>query len=41
MPAGSHWRIVVPASEGFVRAGNNKLRRRDLIFDVRLLEVLP
>ena len=41
MPAGSHWRIVVPASEGFVRAGNNKLRRRDLIFVVQLLEVLP
>jgi FKBP-type peptidyl-prolyl cis-trans isomerase len=41
MPAGSHWRIVVPASQGFARAGNNKLRRRDLIFDVRLLEVLP
>ena len=41
MPAGSRWRVVVPASQGFARAGNNQLRRRDLIFDVQLLEVLP
>ena len=39
MPEGSHWRVVVPPSEGFARSGNNRLRRRDLIYDIELVSV--
>lgn len=39
MPEGSHWRVVVPPSAGFARAGNNRLRRRDLIYDIELVAI--
>lgn len=39
MPEGSHWRVVVPPSEGFARSGNNRLRRRDLIYDIELVAI--
>ena len=39
MPEGSHWRVVVPPSEGFARSGNNRLRRRDLIYDIELVSI--
>jgi FKBP-type peptidyl-prolyl cis-trans isomerase len=41
MPEGSHWRVVVPPNQGFRHAGNNMLRRRVLIYDIRLLSVEP
>ena len=39
MSEGSHWRVVVPPSEGFARSGNNRLRRRDLIYDIELVAI--
>lgn len=39
MDAGAHWRVVIPPSQGFGRIGNNKLRRRDLIYDIRMVSV--
>ena len=39
MDEGAHWRVVIPPSAGFGRIGNNKLRRRDLIYDIRLVSV--
>jgi FKBP-type peptidyl-prolyl cis-trans isomerase len=39
MPEGSRWRVVVPPSQGFRHAGNNMLRRRVLIYDLRLLSI--
>lgn len=39
MPEGSHWRVVIPPSEGFANSGNNRLRRRDLIYDIELVGI--
>lgn len=39
MPEGARWRIVVPPRQGFGRAGNNRLRVRDLIYDLRLIAI--
>ena len=39
MREGDHWRIVVPPRMGFGRSGNNRLRKRDLIYDLRLIAV--
>jgi FKBP-type peptidyl-prolyl cis-trans isomerase FklB len=41
MREGDHWLVVIPPSEGFANFGNNRLRRRDLIYDIRLLSVEP
>ena len=41
MQEGDHWRVVIPPSEGFGRTGNNRLRRRDLIYDIRLVAIEP
>ena len=41
MDEGAHWRVVIPPSEGFGRSGNNRLRRRDLIYDIRLVAIQP
>jgi hypothetical protein len=41
MPEGSHWRVVIPPNQGFRHAGNNMLRRRVLIYDIRLLSIEP
>lgn len=40
MREGDHWRVVIPPSMGFRRSGNNQLRRRDLIYDLELVEVV-
>jgi len=39
MPEGSHWRVVIPPNQGFRHAGNNMLRRRVLIYDIRLVSI--
>lgn len=39
MQQGARWRVVIPPSMGFARAGNNQLRRRDLIYDIELVAV--
>jgi FKBP-type peptidyl-prolyl cis-trans isomerase FklB len=39
MPEGSEWRVVIPPSEGFARSGNNRLRRRDLIYEIELVAI--
>ena len=39
MDEGAHWRVVIPPSEGFGRSGNNRLRRSDLIYDIRLIAI--
>jgi FKBP-type peptidyl-prolyl cis-trans isomerase FklB len=39
MSEGAKWRVVVPPAMGFGRAGNNMLRRRDLIYEIELLAV--
>jgi len=36
MPEGAKWRVVIPPSMGFGRAGNNQLRNRDLIYEIEL-----
>lgn len=41
MDEGAHWRVVIPTSEGYGRSGNNRLRRRDLIYDIRLVAIEP
>ncbi len=41
MREGDQWRVVIPPSMGFARAGNNLLRRRDLIYTIELLAVFP
>ena len=41
MREGDHWRVVIPPSQGFGRTGNNQLRRRDVIYDIRLLQIEP
>lgn len=37
MNEGAKWQVVIPPSMGFGRAGNNMLRRRDLIYDIELI----
>lgn len=39
MQENARWRVVVPPAMGFGKAGNNQLRRRDLIYEVELLSV--
>ena len=39
MPEGARWRVVIPPRQGFRRAGNNRLRVRDLIYDLQLVAV--
>jgi len=39
MNEGAKWRVVIPPGMGFGRAGNNMLRKRDLIYELELLEV--
>jgi len=39
MPQGARWRVVIPPSMGFGRSGNNMLRRRDLIYDIELMDI--
>jgi FKBP-type peptidyl-prolyl cis-trans isomerase FklB len=39
MQEGAKWRVVIPPSMGFSKAGNNQLRRRDLIYDIELNSV--
>ena len=39
MNEGAKWRVVIPPRMGFKNAGNNMLRRRDLIYDIELVSV--
>jgi FKBP-type peptidyl-prolyl cis-trans isomerase FklB len=39
MNEGAKWRVVIPPAMGFGRAGNNMLRKRDLIYEIELLAV--
>ncbi|MCP4074925.1 MAG: hypothetical protein GY744_01905 [Gammaproteobacteria bacterium] len=39
MPEGSHWRVVIPPEMGFGRSGNNKLRRRIVIYEIELISI--
>lgn len=39
MDQGAKWRLVIPPSMGFRAAGNNMLRRRDLIYDIELVSI--
>jgi FKBP-type peptidyl-prolyl cis-trans isomerase FklB len=39
MNEGAKWRVVIPPGMGFARAGNNQLRRRDLIYEIELVKV--
>ena len=39
MDEGAHWRVVIPPSAGFGRSGNNRLRRHDLIYEIRLVAI--
>ena len=39
MNEGAKWRVVIPPSMGFKTAGNNMLRRRDLIYEIELVAV--
>lgn len=39
MKQGAQWRVVIPPNMGFKRAGNNQLRRRDLIYEIELVAV--
>jgi FKBP-type peptidyl-prolyl cis-trans isomerase FklB len=41
MREGDRWRVVIPPAMGFGRAGNNRLRRRDLIYEIELVSVEP
>ncbi len=41
MHPGDKWRVVIPPNMGFVNFGNNRLRRRDLIYEIELLAVNP
>jgi FKBP-type peptidyl-prolyl cis-trans isomerase FklB len=41
MREGDRWRVVIPPAMGFGRAGNNMLRRRDLIYEIQLVSVEP
>ena len=37
MNEGDQWRVVIPPRMGFGQAGNNRVRRRDLIYEVELI----
>jgi len=39
MNEGAKWRVVIPPVMGFGRAGNNMLRKRDIIYEIELLAV--
>ena len=39
MSEGAKWRVVIPPTMGFARAGNNMLRRRNLVYEIELLTV--
>ncbi len=39
MHVGDKWRVVVPPNMGFVNFGNNRLRRRDLIYEIEIIGV--
>jgi FKBP-type peptidyl-prolyl cis-trans isomerase FklB len=39
MPEGSQWRVVIPPKMGFGRSGNNRLRRRDVIYEIELVDI--
>lgn len=39
MREGDKWRVVIPPKMGFVNFGNNRLRRRDLIYEIELIKV--
>jgi FKBP-type peptidyl-prolyl cis-trans isomerase FklB len=39
MREGDRWRVVIPPAMGFGRAGNNLLRRRDLVYEIQLVAV--
>ncbi len=39
MPAGSLWRVVIPPEMGFGRSGNNRLRRRVVIYEIELISI--
>jgi len=39
MHEGDKWRVVIPPKLGFINFGNNRLRRRDLIYEIELVEV--
>lgn len=39
MNTGARWQVVVPPSMGFTRSGNRKLRRQDLIYDIKLVSI--
>jgi len=41
MQEGDKWRVVIPPRMGFGRAGNNMLRKRDLIYEIELVAVKP
>ena len=41
MREGDHWLVVIPPGQGFVKTLNNRLRRRDLVVDIRLLSIAP
>lgn len=39
MTEGSQWRVVIPPKMGFGRSGNNRLRRRDVIYEIELVDI--
>lgn len=41
MREGDRWRVVVPPALGFATAGNNLLRKRDLIYEIELVAIEP
>lgn len=41
MHVGDKWRVVIPPKMGFINFGNNRLRRRDLIYEIELIDVNP
>ncbi len=41
MREGDRWRVVVPPALGFAAAGNNLLRKRDLIYEIELVAIEP
>jgi len=41
MHIGDKWRVVIPPKMGFLNFGNNRLRRRDLIYEIELIAIEP
>jgi len=41
MQEGDKWRVVIPPNLGFGRSPNNVLRKRDLIYEIKLVAVEP